>query len=354
MTQSEVPPAESTEDLSTMRGVLRFFQEALTTFQASSSKFRVIATARPLRSFSAFSRDDYLPPHPIAPTEPPNTLVILDSSFNPPTVAHQLLATSASWDVDDKTGRRPRILLVLSVNNADKAPKPASFDQRLGMMWSFARDLQLNLTIGKRGGELGLGGISVDIALSTLPYFHEKSQAISENEFYRGGAPSGGAEWYGRLRPRPKDPADQDQGPPPTRQVMLVGYDTIIRVFNPKYYRNDEGSGMQKALGPLFDRATLRVTLRPDDEWGSMSEQKQYIKSLFQPRKAKELGIDPSWESKIELVEYSKGWKSHYNAVSSTYARKAAKEGDEATLKKMLTSRVSEWVIKERLYQEEE
>ncbi|KAK3988979.1 hypothetical protein QBC44DRAFT_350889 [Cladorrhinum sp. PSN332] len=342
---------------------LRFFQEALASFQASSSKFRVIATSprgRDIYAGGNWQKDDNLPSPPIPPAKPPRNLVILDSSFNPPTRAHRLMATSASWDVINNSpiadivphGQSLRLLFVLSVNNADKAPKPASFDQRLSMMWSLARDVQTSLLIGPRGGEIGLRGISVDIALSTLPYFHEKSQAISENEFYRGTSstsPSG--EWSGRLRPRAQNAAEQDQEPV-TKQVMLVGYDTVIRVFNPKYYRSEEGNGIQKALGPLFDRAKLRVTLRPDDQWGKISEQKQYIKSLFKPKNVKEVGIDPSWESEIQLVKFPTGWSS-YNAVSSTNARKAAKEEDEAVLKKMLTETVREWVVREGLYREE-
>ncbi|KAK4159701.1 hypothetical protein QBC43DRAFT_326666 [Cladorrhinum sp. PSN259] len=338
------PPEESIEELCAMR--LRFFSEALSSFQASSSKFRVICTAPPVICFrvpGSRKREDHCPSPPIPPREPPKSLVVLDSSFNPPTHAHGIMARSAVFDLPGT----PRILLVLSVNNADKAPKPASFEQRLSMMWSFARDVQVLLSVGQRGGEIGVDGISVDIALSTLPYFHAKSQAIAEDDFYQGGL---SGEWSGRLRERPRlqNTADQDQEPP-TKQVILVGYDTVIRLFDLKYYQTEEGNGIQRALGPLFDRATLRVTMRPDDEWGTISEQKQYVKSLFKPRKMVELGLDKSWESKIELVQDSRGWSK---GVSSTYARNAAKEGDQEAMKKMIPRRVVEWIQSERLYRE--
>ncbi|TAQ83199.1 hypothetical protein B7494_g8476 [Chlorociboria aeruginascens] len=58
-------------------------------------------------------------------TTPPKTLYILDSSFNPPTLAHLHIARSAVLsDPRAKEGEK-RILLLLATQNADKAPKPA-------------------------------------------------------------------------------------------------------------------------------------------------------------------------------------------------------------------------------------
>ncbi|KAK4462322.1 hypothetical protein QBC42DRAFT_81167 [Cladorrhinum samala] len=329
MSSSENPPTPG-DSLTAMRS--RFFSEALASFQASSSKFRVISTAGPtiaLRTPGSRVQDEHSPSPAIPPSHRPRSLVVLDSSFNPPTNAHLRMASSAIFDTIDRSppdllyphSRNVRLLLVLSINNADKAPKPAGFHERLSMMWSFARDVQQSLSVGQPGGEIGAEGLIVDIALSTLPYFHGKSQAIAEDEFYQGT----------------EEAADQGRGQ--TEQVILAGYDTLIRIFDPKYYHSEEGNGMRKALGPMFDRATLRVTMRTNDQWGDATEQRQYLKSLFKPDQLKKVGADGSWESKIELVD---GPTLTENVVSSTYAREAAKEGDYEKLKKLVPPRVRE------------
>lgn len=338
MSSSENPPT-SGDSLSAMRS--RFFSEALASFQASSSKFRVISTAGPtlaLRTPGSRVQEDHCPSPAIPPSERPGSLVVLDSSFNPPTYAHLRMASSAVFDTIDRSppnlryshSRNARLLLVLSINNADKAPKPAGFHERLNMMWSFARDIKRSLSIGQRGGEIGVEGFIVDIALSTLPYFHDKSQAIAEDEFYQGT----------------EEAADQGGQ---TEQVILVGYDTLIRIFDPKYYHSEEGNGMRKALGPMFDRATLRVTMRTNDQWGGATEQRQYLKSLFEPAQLKKVGADESWESKIELVD---GPTLTQDIVSSTYAREAAKDGDREKLEKLVPLKVRECLEDAGLYRD--
>src|SRR5277367_460709 len=97
--------------------------------------------ASALSSFASSSPDNFrilssIPQH--AP--PPSTLYVLDSSFNPPTLAHLRIATSA---LSQDHGPAPkRLLLLLATQNADKAPKPASFEQRLVLMTIFANDLR--------------------------------------------------------------------------------------------------------------------------------------------------------------------------------------------------------------------
>ncbi|KAJ1307300.1 hypothetical protein OPQ81_001410 [Rhizoctonia solani] len=112
---------------------------------------------------------------------------VLDSSFNPPTKAHVALASQP-------TGPDVRLLL-FSVSNADKAPKggDATSEQRLEMMVALAKGL---------GGDVGVGAVNE-------PTFVGKSTILREC--------LGTATEPGEL-------------------TFLMGWDTIIRFFAPRYY----------------------------------------------------------------------------------------------------------------------
>ncbi|GKT87713.1 LOW QUALITY PROTEIN: cytidylyltransferase family protein [Colletotrichum tofieldiae] len=208
-----------------------FFSRGLAAFQSSKDAFRVVCTLSRRSLAAAAGRDDIAatpvprPPREERPPRRVRNLVVLDSSFNPPTLAHLRMAVSAVRDLQRGRHKTRRLLLLLlAVNNADKKPKPAAFPVRLGMMHAFAQDLLDELRgqalsapgMGEGAQEHeaaggGAGEIDVDLGLTTMPYFHDKSQAISDERFY----------------------AVDGEGP---EQVYLAGYDTLIRIFNPKYY----------------------------------------------------------------------------------------------------------------------
>jgi nicotinamide-nucleotide adenylyltransferase len=230
---------------------------------------------------------------------------------------------------------------LLSVNNADKGAKPAAFDKRLAMMWAFARDVQRSLqeNSGDEQASSEVETLSVDLGLSTVPYFHEKSAVLAEGDFYDGERDMGGrAE---------------------TEQVFLVGYDTLIRIFNPKYYGPLDSEGqvsnsgsppIRKALDPFFTRARLRVTMRTGDEWGGADEQTAYLEGLFRAGGLSNMGGSTDWDSRIQMVEEPKLGDS--DAISSTYARAAAKDRDSGKLDLMVTSEVRWRIEQESLYSE--
>lgn len=284
---------------------------------------------------------------------------MLDSSFNPPTRAHLGMATSALRDVVQEvvrggikpSGTNVRLLLLLAVNNADKAPKPAPFDQRMALMWTFARDIQNRIFEREEMGQKKEQertqddeGLNIDVALTTQPYFHEKSSAIAQSVFY--GRP-------------PRSDKDEEV----MEQVFLVGYDTLIRIFNPKYYGpptstaevavasgSNSSTPMQKALDPFFSRARLRVTLREDDEWGGKEDQLAYLGGVVTGEGLSKIGGRKEWGRRIEVVD---GCKLGDEAVSSTYARDAAKNRDWDRLGRMVTPEVRAWIEGEKLYAEQ-
>lgn len=285
--------------------VADFFASSLESFLASREPFRILCTL----------------PHgdppvlvPRVPVRPVHQLIVLDSSFNPPTKAHAQMAQSAIRNTNTGVANT-RLLLLLAVNNADKAPVPASFPARLNMMDGFGEGLL---------EQFGSQGLEIDVAVTTMPYFHTKSSLIAQSF------------------------AQQVS----TEQVFLTGFDTITRVFNPKYYGDgyttiSTSTGMmpmQVALGPLFNRARLRVTMRPDDGWGSADDQREYMRRLGRGE-MDHLGVDRDWIDRIELVDGANG-----AGISSSNVREAVAKGDVGVLEQSVSPEVMEWIRLEGLY----
>ncbi|CRG85382.1 hypothetical protein PISL3812_02462 [Talaromyces islandicus] len=236
------------------------------------------------------------------------SLFVLDSSFNPPTAAHLKIAASA---LEEARPPSSRLLLLLATQNADKPSKPAWFEDRLVMMTKFAQDLRTHLQ------SLQLSELpEIDIGVTKNPYFVDKAAAIEESGRYA------------------KD----------IEQVHLTGYDTLIRIFNPKYY---PPTHTLQPLEPFLLRHRLRVTMRPDDEWGNREEQEDYLRQLAQGGREGD-GAKREWADRIQLVQ---GRKAGDLPVSSTRARQAAQTKDEL-LAALVPESVASYVVSQNLYQE--
>ncbi|KIM92576.1 hypothetical protein OIDMADRAFT_185097 [Oidiodendron maius Zn] len=285
-----------------MRQSLSRYASALTAFTSSGSAFRVLHSI------------------PQSPLPPPQTLYVLDSSFNPPTLAHLHIAASALLHDTQPSSPPKRLLLLLATQNADKAPKPASFDQRLLMMQLFASDLQSTLSQAQSPTTPSPSPIGIDVGVTKLPYFTDKALAISQSGVY----------------------------PPSTTQVHLTGFDTLIRILDPKYYPPEKKLG---ALDWFLGHHRLRVAYRIGDQWGGRAAQDEYLREL-ELGKMEKHGGKREWvtEGRIVMCE---GGKEEEGAVSSTMARKAAKNGDRELLGKLVTSGVAEWIFEQKLYLEE-
>lgn len=283
-----------------MRSLLPHLESSLKQFQSSNSAFRIVKTVNPSNT----------------PPPSPRTLLILDSSFNPPSKAHLALARSALHPAFISNLPSPhRFLLLFSTHNADKAPSAASFPQRLALMTLFAEDLLQDL----RTQEQQTYTIpTIDIGLTNAPYYTDKSAAIA-NE--------GRAEY-------PDSPT----------HVHLMGFDTITRFFAAKYY--PDHNPPFSALAPFFDAGhRLRVTLRPSDEYGTVETQRAFIAQLADGGMEKD-GGKKEWAEQIDVVEAPEG-----AGVSSTRVRKAAKKGDWAEVDELCTRGVAEAVREEGVYE---
>ncbi|KAM0518193.1 hypothetical protein ACHAPE_004601 [Trichoderma viride] len=286
-----------------------FFSRSLSSFHSSPDVFRVLCT---LPHHGGSSNEPAPRPTNSKQLGQRQRVVVLDSSFNPPTRAHAEMAKSAlEWASSSSSSAR--LMLLLSVNNADKAPKPASFPTRLGMMEGFGHELLKSFANAGEGPE-------IDLAVTKMPYFHDKARVIAESGFYAGG---------GNTEPE---------------QIFLAGFDTVIRIFNPKYYGSEDG-GMKAALGPFFENARLRVTMRTDDEWGGEDEQVGYVKGLGEGG-LDEVGGDKGWAGRVDLVEGRKG------GVSSSRVRELVKGEKREELEGMVDGEVLGWIDGEGLYRE--
>ncbi|KAI1457940.1 Nucleotidylyl transferase [Annulohypoxylon moriforme] len=303
--------------------LVSYFTQALKSYQLSNATFRILCSLTP----SSLSSSSTTSPAPQTPKALPKRLLVLDSSFNPPTLAHQRMALSAfseyktaSSDAsnDGDNNNTSRVLLLLAINNADKAPKPAAFPQRLAMMYIFAHDLLSSTTAAETTDTEGECE-GVDIAVTTEPYFHAKSGAVALSDFYRG--------------------------PEPVEQVYLTGFDTLIRIFDPKYYPDNS---MARVLDPFFAHARLRVSMRTDAEWGDSAAQLAYLEGLRSGGLEK-VGGKTSWVDRIQMVE---GRRDGEEVVSSTKVRGAVSRRDWNALKRLVSEDVTNWIRCEGLYAE--
>ncbi|KAH8677605.1 hypothetical protein BX600DRAFT_450262 [Xylariales sp. PMI_506] len=318
-----------------------YFTRALTTFQLSKTTFSV------LRSLPSQSQD-------VAPSPPqhaPRNLIILDSSFNPPTLAHQRMVTSALADErysPSSSGSSTRILLLLAINNADKAPKPAAFPQRLAMMYIFALDLLAAVGAVSPVAD----GPSVDIGVTTEPYFHSKSGTIAASDFYRGGASGTASTATAAVAAVATVAPSTATTAMKMEQIYLTGFDTLIRIFDPKYYPGD--GAMRRALDPLFSRSRLRVAVRAGADWGSAADQAAYLADLREPGgRLEKVGGRRDWAGRVELAEEeADGGTTEAPApvVSSTMVRRAVGAGDWEGLRELVSAGVADWIRAERLY----
>jgi nicotinic acid mononucleotide adenylyltransferase len=138
----------------------------------------------------------------------PGTLLCLDASFNPLTIAHVALIAEAARLLPPG-----EVLLLLAKTNVDKGVAGFPLEARLAMLDRF-------------------------VALRP-----ETSLAVVSHARF--------ADKVSAIRPHYH---------PETRLVFLLGYDTLLRLFDPKYYADPDAS-----LRALFATAEVIVANRAPD-----------------------------------------------------------------------------------------
>ena len=185
-------------------------------------------------------------------------VAVLDSSFNPPHICHQAYLESIAYSPirplqkesenrdslaigcsDNHTIPLDGSLLLLGASNCDKKVHGATLPQRLEMMEAMAKDIciktQKPIQVGETPGTSGCDNIAT--ALCNTPRFVDKAVAL-----YRFIHRRANIDYNEKGFAKDNNAKSLD-----TRLYFLMGWDTLIRFFNPKYY-----TAFPKDLGPFF------------------------------------------------------------------------------------------------------
>lgn len=171
----------------------------------------------------------------------------------------------------------------------------------------------------KEGGEEGL---VVDVGITKHPYYADKAAAIAaDDKTYRGVE----------------------------EQVHLLGFDSLIRFLDCKYYPPQH---TLECLEGFFAAHKVVVRLRTGDKWGDVQEQRRWVENLGgQGGELERRGGKGEWAERIEIEE--EGKEGEEEVISSTKVREAVKRRDEGALKGLVPAEVAEYVLREGLYQDD-
>jgi nicotinamide-nucleotide adenylyltransferase len=202
------------------------------------------------------------PPKPSSAARRTDTthIAVLDSSFNPPSHAHLALALAAPQPTAH--------LLLFSAKNADKGAGRVGdvrVERRLDLLVLLAHALEERLRA--QGHEP-----HVAVALVKEPLMASKSTLLHDYLSEHGFA-------------RPSSTASTS-AEPSARLHWLVGTDTLVRFFEPKYYGGE--AELQRVARGFFDeeRTTFICARRPQsDSQADRDEEEQMLRRpLIAPR----------------------------------------------------------------------
>jgi nicotinamide-nucleotide adenylyltransferase len=243
----------------------------------------------------------------------PLTVLVLDSSFNPPTLAHLALANTRP--PPNHPPQYDAKLLLLSVKNADKSLKlhDASYLQRLDMMSLLTKDI------------LPEGDASnIAIAVTDQPTFVAKSnhlQSFFQSRFLALSATYPNISICN------------------TQLTFILGLDTLERLVQPHYYGSESDM-----------IASLRKFLSPPPE-GDDSHVVYARRAFSKPGQASN-PLAPAQEfissGRINLVDIDEDLRSCSSSeVRDTIARLGP---DFRGGKKLVTDRIADYILAEKLY----
>ncbi|CCF57674.1 hypothetical protein KAFR_0D00270 [Kazachstania africana CBS 2517] len=208
-------------------------------------------------------------------------LLVLDSSFNPAHWGHYTLINKAVDYYRDILPQDTRfhVLLLLAIKNADKAPKPAMFPERMDMMCILANFIRKTLE-----------DVNVSVGITSHGKFVDKDKDVKELFFT----------------------AFKN-----CRIAYLVGFDTIIRIMDAKYY---VPTPLSVALQEFMQHAEFFCLTRDDDN-NDIKKQINYSSDITEGRY--EPAIPRNWGSKIHSVLND----NKYSYISSSIVRKQFSDG---------------------------
>ena len=208
---------------------------------------------------------------------------------------------------------------------------------------------------GEREGEEG-EEVVVDVAVTKSPLFTDKLHLISTSPFYTFSASSSTSTSTSTSSPSPSPSPSSTHSSSPSQiqQIHLLGHDTLIRLFDPKYYPSSP-TPLSPLSSLLGNQHRIRVARRPADrkddneEEDEEGDEQAALLSALSRGELEHLGAQRHWAERIELVDIPGA-----AGVSSTAVRKMREEEDqgrkEGQWKKLMGQNVAEWVEREGLY----
>ncbi|KAI8098969.1 uncharacterized protein BX664DRAFT_320071 [Halteromyces radiatus] len=231
----------------------------------------------------------------------PLRLLILDSSFNPPTRAHHALLSNT---LNRQRKDFDAALLLLSSRNADKQLNGASVMQRMQMMEIIARQDEFK-------------HFPVYVGLTSEAKFVDKAMEVQH--------------WY-------------QQQHTTTRNVdmelhFILGFDTVTRLFDPKYYHP---LSVQHALDPFFKNCFLICADRSGNNDDDDDVSNFWNSSLVR-----------GYAHRMTRISLD---NQDLTTISSTLARQAAATAglepqSRLELKRFLDEDIVNYILDEKLYQ---
>ncbi|KAI5948880.1 hypothetical protein KGF57_005073 [Candida theae] len=278
------------------------FLKPLQEFVASKADFRIVYST----ASSSSSSDT-----PEFVNNSTQRICVLDSSFNPPHLAHYaIIEESLKSNYDGIPIKNKVLLLLLSVQNADKVhPQPEPFDQRLELISLMADHIAANIPI------------TVAIGLTKQAMFVNKSLSILNY----------------------LDAQQQQTVQPGFKLTFLIGFDTLIRILNPKYYLPDKLSVSLEH----FMKMTDLVCLTRHSETVTINQQSVYVKEISLGQHEE---IPSHWSKNIFIL---RNMNDEVATFSSSGIRKEIESGNPEWKKQVLPE-VAEYIEEHNLYKEKE
>ncbi|KAI9061071.1 Nucleotidylyl transferase [Trametes sanguinea] len=285
-----------------------------------------------------------LPPHPHAFPSPTLHVSVLDSSFNPPTLAHLALANTLPPPTPAEEASTPTArdfdarLLLLSVRNADKQLKPgdATYEQRVEMMILLARDLARSHARSIPAARDALSEAAphepnVAVAIIDEPTFVGKSTILRDFLSKR---------ILEILGPTEVASAFPNIPPPTPKLTFLMGTDTIVRLFAPRYYAEEQFmvAALRRFLSPEGDDSRIICARRVSRGVPRAEEERIEVEMSEFARK-----IIPV--RKLSFVDIGERECTY----SSSEVRESLAKGDERW-KDMVTPSIVEYITSKKLY----
>ncbi|KAJ2997756.1 hypothetical protein NUW54_g7096 [Trametes sanguinea] len=287
-----------------------------------------------------------LPAHP-HPFPPPNLHVsVLDSSFNPPTLAHLALANTLPPPTPAEEASTPTAqdfdarLLLLSVRNADKQLKPgdATYEQRVEMMILLARDLARSHARSVPAARDALPEAAphepnVAVAIIDEPTFVGKSAILRDFLSKR---------ILEILGPAQVASAFPNNSPPTPKLTFLMGTDTIVRLFAPRYYADEQSmvAALRRFLSPEGDDSRIICARRISPSVVPAIAEEERIEVEMSEFARKIIPVH-----KLSFVDIGERECTY----SSSEVRESLAKGDEGW-KDMVTPSIMEYITSKKLY----